>query len=355
MKCSQLFSVLFILFSLLQSGWATSEENNAQTTGSTKKETIAPSEIIEENAEQLPKSELGLGLGLEPTHPQNQEENSRQFIYKKAVNFANWVDKFFGSKQELESASYDYLRLINNLTFQKDESAKYRPRIKAKIHLPQLSNKTSLLFSTSRTDANDDFDSEENENDTLADEKDEKLSAALNYEAGAFADSKFDFRVGIDSSFDTFAFIKQSMSLLESETLEIRNFNYLFWEEEYGFGVATQLELNHVIDDRNLFRWRYSIRRAEKSFGNEWNNRFSLINQLSADNWMAYELRIKGDTAHKYDVESYRLSIRFRKKTSVNWLYFEMEPEIRYDRTPLSDERELIPGVTFRLEVQFEG
>jgi len=338
---------LAIICLLTQSKAALSQDDKTRS-AENQKNTSARSEITPPANE--PK--------LEPkitSKPSSAIEESKEVIYESAVNFANWIDTFFGRKEELESASYDYLRLVNNLTLRKNESLKYNPRIKAKVHLPQLSETTSLLFSTSRTDSNEGFDSEENENDTIAEENDEKLSAALNYQTGSLADSKFDFRVGIDSSFDSFAFIRQSVSLIESKSLAIRNFNYLFWEDQYGFGVSTQLELNHVIDDRNLFRWKYSIRRAERSLGNEWRNKFTLVNQLSADNWMAYELRIKGDTEHEYDVESYRLSIRYRKKTSIDWLFFEIEPEIRYDRTPESIDRELIPGVTFRLEVQFEN
>lgn len=337
MKSCKFWGVLLTVCLYLNSAMAKSQQENLEHSKTDTKETKA--ETIEQPEETVEQT----------------EKDSRKIIYQNAVNFANWIDRFFGEKEELESAGYDYLRLINNLTFLEGEDPKYRPRIKAKLHLPQLSESTSLLFSTNRPDSNEDLDSNQNENDTLTDEQDDNVSAALNYATEAYANSKFDFRVGIDSSLETFAFIKQSVPLLEKENLEVRSFNYLFWEDEHGFGLATQLEVNHTIDDNNLFRWRYAIRRAEKSFGNEWQNKFSLVNQLSAENWIAYELRVKGDTEHQYDVESYRLSFRYRKKTSTDWLFFEFEPEVRYDRTPESLDRELIAGVTFRLEVQFEN
>lgn len=368
MKSRHFLSVFLIICLQLQSGAAKSQQEEVDLSGNTIENTTDESKNLHEINEQTNKQTLVLASDLEPelesdpepeskTSPAQKPETkgSRKIIYQKAVKFANWIDHFFGEKKELESASYDYLRLVNNLTFREDESPKYNPRIKAKLHLPQLSDKTSLLFSTSKADSNEDLDSEENENDTFADEEDDKLSAALNYATDTYANSKFDFRVGIDSSFKTFAFIKQTVPLYEEDSLEIRSFNYLFWEDEYGFGLATQLDLNHIIDDSNLFRWKYAIRRAEKSLGNEWQNKFSLVNQLSVDNWMAYELGVKGDTEHEYDVESYRLSFRYRKRTSVDWLFFELEPEVRYDRTPESIDRELFAGVTFRLEVQFEN
>ncbi len=288
----------------------------------------------------------------EVKQPTNVIENSKDVIYQGAVDFAKWVDKFFGERQELEDASYDYLRLVNRVIILDGEKIKYRPRIKAKVHLPQFNNKTSLLFSNDRASSGDESKFEENQRNSLNDN--ESLSAAINYETDVYDRSKFDFRVGIDSHIDTFAFIKHSMPLYESEDLEVRNFNYLFWEEDQGFGVKVQLEFNKVLDESNLFRWKYSTLRAEKSEGTEWYNRFSLVSRISEENWIAYELGINGDTEQSYKVENYRFSIRFRNRTNVDWLYFEVEPEVRLIRTPESLERELIAGVTFRLEIQFE-
>lgn len=311
--------------------------------------------------EESKREPVGDEMDLEPEQASNQKkvppltsgvEKSKDAIYQGAVDFAKWVDKFFGEQQELEDAGYDYLRMVNRLIILEGEAIKYRPRIKAKVHLPQFNNKTSLLFSNDRAASIDGSEFEENEKHLLAD--DENLSAAVNYESDTYAQSKFDFRLGIDSSLDTFAFIKHSMPLYESDKLEIRNFNYLFWEEEQGFGVKVQLELNKVLDEQNLFRWKYSTLRAEKSEGTEWYNLFSLVSQISEEKWIAYELGVNGDTEQSYHVENYRFSVRFRNQTSVDWLYFEVEPEVRYFRSPESPDRELVAGLIFRLEIQFE-
>ncbi len=322
-----------------------------------KKPEFEPTEVT--TPDEIPPNEPASQIELQTSQETDQLsndgiENSKNAIYQGAVGFANWVDTFFGDRQELEDASYDYLRLVNSLVLREGENPKYRTRIKAKVHLPQFRNKTSLLFSNDSATSNDNFESEENKRNTLNDDNNESLSAAINYETEVYAKSKFDFRVGIDSSIDTFAFIKHSMPLYDSEDLQIQNFNYLFWEEEQGFGLKTQLELNKVLDEKTLFRWKYSILRAEKSDGNEWYNRFSLVNQISEERWIAYELGFNGDTVHRYKVENYRFSVRLRSQTSVDWLYLEIEPEIRYIRTPDFFQRELIAGLIVKLEVQFE-
>jgi len=330
--------------------YSTTEENELKEASTEKNISQVDEKTVFESSTEIP-------LSLENKSSSDKKsvfENSKNTIHKRAVEFANWVDKFFGEREELDSASYDYLRMINNFTIREGENLTYRPRIKAKVHLPQLSKRTSILLSNDERNSSDTFNSEENVPDTLAENDDDNLSAALNYQSDMIADSKFDFRVGINSSLDTFAFIKHSMPLIENEGLEIFNYNYLFWEEGLGYGVTTKLELNKIINKKNLFRWRYSILRAEKSEGNEWRNRLSIINRLTDEKLISYQLGVKGYSNRDYFVEDYRLSVRYRNKTSVDWLYFEVEPEIRFTRTFDSLERETIPGITFRLEVQFE-
>ncbi len=321
---------------------------SAQSTEKSLLKKLKPEKIIEIDNEVIESS-----ITKESDNKRSEIEKSKDEIYDKAVNFANWVDRFFGTREELASAEYDYLRLVNNFSYLEGESPKYRPRIKAKVHLPQLKN-TSLFFSNSFTDTSEDLLLDENGNRPIGTEDDEKLSAAINYETDTYRRSKFDLRFGINSSIDIFAFVKHSLPLLEREELQIQNFNYLFWREEEGFGVSTELELNQILDENTLFRWKYSLLRSEKSLGNEWRNKFSLINQLSEESWIAYELRINGDTRNQYNVENYKFSIRFRNQTSIDWLYWEVEPEILYIRTPDSLDREMVPGITIRLEVQFE-
>lgn len=322
-------------------------------------ELIKSKQATKEKSQTTPASVEEINRELKPQSIQQIDkpapsgiEESKDAIYQGAVDFAKWVDNFFGERQELEDAGYDYLRLVNRVIILEEETIKYRPRIKAKVHLPQFNKKTSLLFSNDRASSGEKSEFEENQRDRLND--DENLSAAINYETDIYAQSKFDFRLGIDSHLDTFAFIKHTMPLYESDDLEIRNFNYFFWEEDQGFGLKVQLELNKVLDESNLFRWKYSTLRAEKSDGTEWYNRFSLISRMSEEKWIAYELGINGDTLQSYAVENYRFSVRFRNRTTVEWLYFEVEPEVRFIRTPESTDRELIAGVIFRLEVQFE-
>ena len=279
---------------------------------------------------------------------------SKQAIHKGAVSFANWVHGLFGNTEQNESAKYDQLRMINNFVYIDGQGMVYRPRVKAKVNLPRFSNRTSLLFSNKNEGVQEDIEDEKETDTILETEDEEKVSAAINYEGGTYDNSKFDFRVGLDSSFEAFTFIRHTLPIIETEDLELKNTNYVFWEDDKGNGVSSYLELNSEIDPNHLFRWKYGILRSEKSQGNEWRNRLGLVSRLSDDKWVSVELGANGNTERKVDVDNYWLSVRIRSQTSVDWLFAEIEPEFRYSREFDYVERELIFSLTFRLEIQFE-
>ncbi len=350
--------IVFSLFTLISVGYPLSlvaaDTNNTRPdlaqTETTEQAKAEPAQVSQENNV--------LRIGTQANSNTSDTKTTKQpnnMVYQNAVGFANWVDKFFGDKRGLESASYDYLRLINQLVIREGESPEFRPRVKAKVILPQMKNTTSLLFSNDRSSDNKDFASQQLEQNDINSDENNQLSAAINFQTKSSHKSKIDYRLGLDSSLDLFAFARHSKPLVDKKNLDIENSNYLFWEEENGFGIATELELNQVLSEKNLFRWKYSILRAEKSQGNEWSNRFTLVDHPKDNTWITYDLSFRGKTELNYYVEQYRLAVRYRNRTAVKWLYYEVEPEIRFIRNERYLEREMVPGIALRLEIQFEN
>lgn len=274
----------------------------------------------------------------------------RKKIYNSANTLAKWLDGFFGEEDEYETASYDYLRMVNTLDWQEGEGVFYRPKIRAKLHLPKTRKKISLLFS----DRPEDEDLQLNQVNRLPSEENDQSSAAVNYQSEDYSGIKFDTRLGVNSSLEPFVVFKNSNDLYTSDKLSIKNFNYLFWKEEQKFGVNPKFELNRIIDDNDLFRWRYQLLRSEVSQGNEWQNTFSWVHQLTAQNWMSYDFDIVGKSGFAYNVQLYRFAIRYRTQLPIKWLYFELEPELLWLREPEFSERKHSSGLKIRLEVQFE-
>jgi hypothetical protein len=309
---------------------------------------------VQTDVTKKPISVIGLAKkDLIGKNTANKDIGRKDKIYQSAVDFAQWIDNFFGEAEELESASYDFLRLVNTVGWREGEGVKYRPRINAKVNLPRMDKSLSLMFADSDDITNSEFESlQTNE---LFNQDEQKPSAAINYESDYYNSSKIDTRIGIDSSLDLFALIKHTFNIYSDKNLTFKNYNYLFWKEEEHFGFNPKIELNYVINQQNLFRWKYSILLSEKSEGNEWRNTLSLIHQYSKESWLSYDFDVAGASAHEYDVDTYRLAIRYRRQLDVKWLYFEVEPEILWHREPEYIERKLIPGLIFRLEIQFEN
>ena len=286
--------------------------------------------------------------------PEVVERNSKQIIYESAVDFANVIDQFFGESEELESASYDFLRLVNTLGWREGEGFEFNPRIRAKVHFPKINKKWSLLFSGDTDEELEQLN--DPPSDTLFENRDDErtTSAALNYESDQYDRSKFDTRIGIDSHFDAFVSLKHTFRIYEDESNYFRNYNYLFWRDDEGFGANVKFEYDRVLESKNLFRWKYSILESEKSQGKEWRNTFSYVKPFSEETWVSYDFGINGATEQSYEVETYRLAVRYRHQLNIEWLYIEVEPELRWHREPEWDSRELVTGIILRFEIQFE-
>ena len=113
---------------------------------------------------------------LEENNISSKDISRKDEIYQSAVGFAQWVDNFFGEAEELESASYDYLRLVNTIGWREGEGVQYRPRVKAKVNLPRMDKKLSLMFADNDDLTNSEFESLQN-ND-LFKQDNHKTSAA---------------------------------------------------------------------------------------------------------------------------------------------------------------------------------
>ena len=277
---------------------------------------------------------------------------TREFVYQSAVGFANWVDSFFGQSEELEDADFDYLRLRNDFVFREGDSPVYRLKIKAKVRLPQLSNRVSLILSNEQKEDRSDPD-DSTDLETISD-KTSNSSAALNYETDIYSRSKFDFRVGFGSGLKPFSFARHTFQAYKSETLTIKNYNYLIWKEEDGTGLSTKIKLNKVISPTRLFRWGYFFLRAEKTRGNEWSTGIAIVDQLSDEKWIAYQLGANGETELDWDVSEYKLSLRYRMKTEIDWLFLEVEPAYSYVKSIEQTEGAFVPSIKFRFEIKLE-
>jgi len=262
---------------------------------------------------------------LDELYETEPSQTNREIIYNSALDFANWVDGFFGESDELASADYDFFRLVNQVNWQDNGELDYKARVRAKVYLPKLEEKLSLIV---------------NDRD--------------NEELGSIDEPIESIRIGLDSSLESFFIFKHRLSMFKGETTSLTNFNDLFWKEEEGFGVNPRFELDKILDKDHLIRWQYSYLKAEKRLGNEWSNRFSFITKISEENWLSYDLSLLGRLAYDYDIYLYRLAFRYRKQLPVKWLFFEIEPEFLWLREPDFTERKFITGLILRLEIEFK-
>jgi hypothetical protein len=268
-------------------------------------------------------------------------ETQKVIVESSANRAAQWVDSFFNDPNyETESAS-TLLRLRPEISYHKEQEFDTRLRARVKLQLPNLGRRTSLVI------GNDDYLADEDEVDDTA----EDAVVGLQFFGKARKNLHTSLSLGV--KFNEFAGYvgprfrylipwgdKRSVSL--TQTIRYQTNGYWY--------TISRADFNFITGDRFLFRQTFDGRwRGEKSDEEGFRTRVSsiLTQWLREDAGLQYEFTTIFHTRPDSHVDEYKLAVRYRKRTSRDWLYYEIAPEISFE-----DEFDYSfnPGIRFRLE-----
>jgi hypothetical protein len=269
-------------------------------------------------------------------------DRHKELVESSADRAAQWVDSFFNDpRYESESAS-TLLRLRPEVSYRKEQGFDGRLKARVKLRLPNIGRKTSLVI------GNDDYvDDEDSVDDTAEDavvglqffgkvRKNLHTSLSLGVKFNEFAGyvgPRFRYLVPWGD--------KRSVSL--TQTIRYQTNNYWY--------TVSRADFNFITGDRFFFRQTFDGRwRGEKSDDEGFRTRISsiLTQWLRNDAGLQYEFSTIFHTRPDTHVDRYTLSLRYRKRTSRDWLYYEIVPQISFE-----DEYDykFNPGIRFRLEI----
>jgi hypothetical protein len=123
----------------------------------------------------------------------------------------------------------------------------------------------------------------------------------------------------------------------------------LFWQDDEGFGESTRIDLESRLAPDSLLRWSTSGLFSESSDGWEWRTEGDFFRRLSRRTALNFGVSAEGVTRPSAVVDSYRTHLRFRRNFLRDWLFYEIEPELRW---PREEDYDLTPGIILRLEAQ---
>ena len=267
----------------------------------------------------------------------------QKYVVESSVNrAAQWVDSFFSDPNYEAESAQTLLRVRPELYYRDKQGLEGRMKARVKFRLPNIDRKTSLVIGSD--DAIDEF------GDTTDDTAEDPV-IGLQFFGKKREHWKTSLSLGV--KFNEFAgYIGPRFRYLApwgdnrsvSFTQTIRYQTNAYWN------TISRLDLNFVVADRMFFRQTFDGRwRGEKSDDEGFRTRISsiLTQRLKNGAGLQYDFSTFIHTRPETQVDSYVLSMRYRQRTSRDWLYYEIVPQVSFEE---EFDYAFNPGIRLRLE-----
>ena len=276
-------------------------------------------------------------------------------ILDRVVRF----DNFFGNVKTENTRPPNYLiRWQNSVRMEEGSHFKYRTNVRANFVLPRISEKLRVAISGEsepepfsaklpEDPGNPGFDR------TLA--KTRLVNTELRY--GVVRTPTVDVFLGagvrLVRPLESFARSRFQYTHHLGDVSLVRFGETLFWKNTEKFGETTGIDFERLLTPKTLFRWSNAGTLAQESQGLEWGTELSLLQELSPRSAITFSGGAFGNTRPAV-VETYRILTRYRRNFLRSWLFYELEPEISWPRSPEGRYASAL-AFTARLEVVFQG
>ena len=298
---------------------------------------------IEDQSEQK-NSEAVQSAGESEEDRRALLDRQKEYVDTQVQRASMWVDSFFVDPSYDAEAANSQLRIRPEIYYSKEDDFKTRFRVRARLNLPNLGRRASLVMGA---EDESDFD------DAVDDPSDDGI---IGLQFFMRESTRWNTSLSLGVKFNDFAgFIGPRVRYTDvlGEKGSYRFTQTVRWQTNNYWQFNTRLDLNRVINDRLFFRQTFDGRwRGEKSEDEGYRTRISsfLTQRVGEVSGLQYEFSTVFHTRPDTHVDEYVLAVRYRKRTSRDWLYYEIVPQVAFED---EFDYKFNPGVRLRLEFFF--
>lgn len=305
----------------------------------------ATAETPQVNEEQDPETAADADAGQQDAD--SKLDRHKRFMDTQVQRASRWIDGFFVDSNYRAETSHNQLRVRPELYYRDEQGAEVKTKLQARIQLPNLGHRISLLAGADEDDVRSgEFANDENQNRMaglqflLSDSEKWHTSIVAGVKFGGFA-FFFGPRLRYQTAINDRALIRLT------ETVRWQTNNY--WD------IGSRGDLFYVLDERLYFRQTLHVRWRGENDDEEGvlTELSSVLSQrLSPTAGLQYDFSTVFHTQPDTHVDKYTLSLRYRKQTQREWLYYEIAPQVSFE-----DEFgfEANPGIRLRVEFFYGG
>ena len=255
---------------------------------------------------------------------------------------AQWVDAFFGDPNFDAEVASSQLRIRPELYYRDKQGAKIRLKGSLKLGLPNFNRKISLIVGT------------DSDNGTLGDSVDDSSDESI-VGLQFFGKIRNDWHLSLSAGakFNDFAAFVGPRARYDKTLSERSSYRFtqtIRWQTNNRWQFNSRLDLNYAFNPQFLFRQTFEGRwRGEKSDKEGYRVRFSslLTHGLKKTAGLQYEFTTIFHTQPNTHVDEYIVALRYRRRTSRDWFYYEIVPQVSFDR---EFDYQTNPGIRLRVE-----
>lgn len=274
-------------------------------------------------------------------------DRHKQLVDSQVLRASQWVDGFFDDPNNLAESTSTQFRIRPEFYYRKEQGAKFKFKASVKISLPGLSEKVSFVAGSSEDSDDPGGTSQEVDDESIVGLQ-FFLSDSLKWNTSITAGVKFNSFAGlVGPRFRYQTAMGENSSMRFTQTFRWQTNNY--WE------IGTRVDLNFVLNQRFFFRQTvYGRWRGEENDEKGYRTKVSsvLSQKLNHTTGLQYEFSTIFHTEPDNHVDEYTLALRFRQRTSREWLYYEIVPQVSFED---EFDYKANPGIRLRLEIFFGG
>lgn len=259
-------------------------------------------------------------------------DTPQEYLSSGVEVMAKSIDGFFVADEIFYESSGSYLRLINSTIFDEGGNKRSFNDVRFKLRLPETQKRLKVFFESSPSDEPYNVTTQtENFPKTVTDEDDYVLG--IQAESGEGFGWKYKPRIGahLGSSVEPFVQFKFSREdKLGQWTLSWDEIPY--WDDSVGWGFDSSLVFNRKIDEKNLFR--SSTFAGWKNVTEQFELRqvFALFHTFSSRRAISFYTGAYGVSEPEVHTTEYLVGSIYRQNIHKDYLFIELEPQIRYQR-----------------------
>lgn len=283
-----------------------------------------------------------------------EAEDGRPWYDRAQAGMSSWLvgtaaklDSFFGDPRAIEEDYTEtYARLQMGITNSRLHDTEWTSRVYAKVPLPRLSRRLNIFVVGGEEDQSVAAKPEESLRRT-----EKSSTVGVQY----VLDESDRGRWSLSGSLSPNVKLRYRYLHPLGEGWYTRYTQSLYWDKDKDTGIELRGDLERVIADNTLLRLTLDADYWRAETGVNWLAGAALLHRLNDRSALALDASVSGVSEPTWEVAQYRAGLRYRRNFFRSWLFYEIEPALRWTQDPLiaTDRMTFDPAITFRLEIQF--